>query len=227
MLSNVTIIWINQNWKHFDQNPNLQTLYQTHCHCVDKLSNSMIIHRNFKRIDQKSFLPTLIWLAVVPSKGGGTNNYAAFGCNHLPIAGLMTLKWSFLPTTFATCCNFTTTSFNITYNKNDFLIFKARLTALVHNIKHGKYFGRRKTTYFLYVIEYQFRGLPHAHIVFRSENAPNSIDSKLQFISEHFQARYPEPFKELTDVEQQLLRRKVRRICKKQGKPWKVWNIYK
>ena len=87
-------------------------------------------------------------------------------------------------------------------------VFKARLTALVHNIKHGKYFGRRKTIYFLYVIEYLFRGLPHAHMVFRSENSPTTIDAKLQFISEHFQARYPEPFKELTEVEQQLLKEK-------------------
>jgi hypothetical protein len=52
------------------------------------------------------------------------------------------------------------------------LVFKARLTALIHNIKHGKYFGNRKTVYFLYVIEYQFRGLPHAHIVFRLVGAP-------------------------------------------------------
>ena len=40
------------------------------------------------------------------------------------------------------------------------------------NLKNGKYFGS-KTTYILHVIEYQHRGLPHVHIVYRLENGPD------------------------------------------------------
>jgi hypothetical protein len=85
------------------------------------------------------------------------------------------------------------------------LVFKARLSALNHNIRHGKYFGGAKTEYFLYVIEYQFRGLPHAHIVFRLHNAPSTTDEKLNFIDQHISAKYPNPFHELNDDELQLL----------------------
>ena len=81
------------------------------------------------------------------------------------------------------------------------LIFKARLTALIHNIKHGKYFGGRKTEYFLYVIEYQARGLPHAHIVFRLKNAPTSDEEKIEFINKFFHARYPDDFEEPTEIQ--------------------------
>ena len=84
-------------------------------------------------------------------------------------------------------------------------VFKARLKALIHNIKHGKYFGGRKTVYFLYVIEYQFRGLPHAHIVFKLENGPVTQGEKLQFIDTFFKAKYPEPFQEKTAMEIFLL----------------------
>ena len=51
-------------------------------------------------------------------------------------------------------------------------VFHARLEALVHNLRKGKYFDS-KLIYIIRVIEYQFRGLPHAHIVFRLENGPN------------------------------------------------------
>jgi hypothetical protein len=85
------------------------------------------------------------------------------------------------------------------------LVFKARLSALIHNIKHGKYFGGRKTEYFLYVIEYQFRGLPHAHMVFRLKQAPTTEAEKLNFIRTYFKAQYPEPFKEVTNLELDMM----------------------
>ena len=46
-------------------------------------------------------------------------------------------------------------------------IFKKRLDALIANLRSGYYFGNRKIVYDLRVIEYQHRGLPHAHIVFK------------------------------------------------------------
>jgi hypothetical protein len=65
-------------------------------------------------------------------------------------------------------------------------VFKARLTALLQNIRDGKYFDdldqshrvrvRRKVIYELRCIEYQHRGLPHAHIVIKFSDSPESSD---------------------------------------------------
>lgn len=62
-------------------------------------------------------------------------------------------------------------------------VFKERLAALIRNIRSGKYFDdtdnlghrtrRRKIIYELRVIEYQHRGLPHAHIVIKLDNTPS------------------------------------------------------
>jgi hypothetical protein len=40
------------------------------------------------------------------------------------------------------------------------------------------------------VIEYQHRGLPHAHIVVRLDNHPLNAQDKLAFIAQHICARY-------------------------------------
>ena len=55
-------------------------------------------------------------------------------------------------------------------------VFKERLNALLHNLRHGKYFGDGRIAYMMRVIEYQHRGLPHAHIVFQLDNAPHNDD---------------------------------------------------
>jgi hypothetical protein len=39
--------------------------------------------------------------------------------------------------------------------------------------RNGKYFNAGSVVFLIYVIEYQFRGLPHAHIVIRLSNAPD------------------------------------------------------
>ena len=58
-------------------------------------------------------------------------------------------------------------------------IFHARLEAFLYNLRHGKYFGGLKTAYVMRVIEYQHRGLPHAHIVFRLDEGPcHSIETE-------------------------------------------------
>ena len=43
----------------------------------------------------------------------------------------------------------------------------------------------------MYVIEYQHRGLPHAHIVIKLYDVPEETDGKIIFIDEHIRARYP------------------------------------
>jgi hypothetical protein len=74
-------------------------------------------------------------------------------------------------------------------------VFKSRLDQIKANIRHGKYFGLRGTVYIFHVIEYQYRGLPHAHMVFRLEDA-HDIDAENQqdlidFVDSYFIAEMP------------------------------------
>ncbi len=65
------------------------------------------------------------------------------------------------------------------YDRPDIVceVFHARLEALLHNLRSGKYFGFRATAYDIRVIEYQHRGLPHFHLVFKLQNMPDREDS--------------------------------------------------
>ena len=49
---------------------------------------------------------------------------------------------------------------------------------MLYNLRHGKYFRGGKTIFIMRVIEYQFRGLPHTHIVFRLDNGPCHSDKQ-------------------------------------------------
>ena len=53
-------------------------------------------------------------------------------------------------------------------------VFNLKLKQLLHDLKEGKVFG--KTVAFIYVIEFQKRGLPHAHIllILHSTNKPHT-----------------------------------------------------
>ena len=64
------------------------------------------------------------------------------------------------------------------YDRPDIVteVFHARLEALVHNLRSGKYFGNRKTVYDIRVIEYQHRGLPHFHLVCKLRDMPSRDD---------------------------------------------------
>ncbi len=41
------------------------------------------------------------------------------------------------------------------------------------NLRNGKHFDGRELIYSFHVIEYQYRGLPHAHFVARLKDAPD------------------------------------------------------
>ena len=71
-------------------------------------------------------------------------------------------------------------------------VFRAQLRAFLHNLRNGKYLGG-KTVYIMHVIEYQHRGLPHAHIVAQISDVPQDVAGRLAWIEEHIQARYPGP----------------------------------
>jgi uncharacterized protein YacL (UPF0231 family) len=74
-------------------------------------------------------------------------------------------------------------------------VFKSRLDQMKTNIRNGKYFDGRELTYNFHVIEYQYRGLPHAHLVARFEDAydiddPNQ-EGLIEFVNSHFLAEMP------------------------------------
>jgi hypothetical protein len=74
-------------------------------------------------------------------------------------------------------------------------VFKARLDMLCANIRRGKYFHGSKLTYELHVIEYQYRGLPHAHMVFRLEDGVDTDNpdrnALIDFVNKYFIAEMP------------------------------------
>ena len=89
------------------------------------------------------------------------------------------------------------------YDRPDIVcrVFHARKQALIHNLKHGWYFDGDKCAYILHVIEYQHRGLPHAHIVYRLENGPDhsNTDECVAFIDRWISAKLPVPRDDETD----------------------------
>jgi len=71
-------------------------------------------------------------------------------------------------------------------------VFHARLQALLHNLKAGKY-TKGGIIYMMYVIEYQHRGLPHAHIVVKLSDAPDKqdVDASAKWVDQHITALMP------------------------------------
>jgi hypothetical protein len=91
------------------------------------------------------------------------------------------------------------------FNRPDIVcqVFHERLRAFLTNIREGKYFDdldedggvivRREVIYELRVIEYQHRGLPHAHIIYKFGNIPDSEQSDLclEWIDKHLTCETP------------------------------------
>ncbi len=74
-------------------------------------------------------------------------------------------------------------------------VFKSRLDKFKTNIRNGKYFELREVIYIIHVIEYQYCGLPHAHMVFRLDNAhdidADNQDDLIDFVDRNFIAELP------------------------------------
>ena len=64
-------------------------------------------------------------------------------------------------------------------------VFKGKLYNFIHNLKAGKYFGGRVPIYILFVFEWQERGLPHCHLVFRLTDHPKSTIECIEFIDKY------------------------------------------
>jgi hypothetical protein len=75
------------------------------------------------------------------------------------------------------------------------VVFKSRLDQLKMNLRNGKYFDGRELIYSFHVIEYQYCGLPHAHLVARLKDAPDITDQNhedvINFVDSHFVAELP------------------------------------
>ena len=76
-------------------------------------------------------------------------------------------------------------------------VFHGRLSAFLHNLSIGAYFkGGGAVEYIMHVIEFQHRGLPHAHIVYRQKDAPSAASkdaSTIEFIDDMISAEMPNP----------------------------------
>ena len=78
-------------------------------------------------------------------------------------------------------------------------VFKARLEAFLQNLRNGKYFidGNEERSiyevkYIFHVIEYQYRGLPHAHIVLALSNIAEDVNGRVQWIDKHISTSMPD-----------------------------------
>ncbi len=71
----------------------------------------------------------------------------------------------------------------------------SRLDQLKMNLRNGKYFDGSELIYSFHVIEYQYRGLPHAHLVAHLKDAPDISDQNnedlINFVDSHFMAELP------------------------------------
>jgi hypothetical protein len=74
-------------------------------------------------------------------------------------------------------------------------VFKSRLDKFKINIRNGRYFKSREVIYIIQVIEYQYHGLPHAHMVFCLDNAHDidvdNQDNLIDFFDRNFIAELP------------------------------------
>jgi hypothetical protein len=77
-------------------------------------------------------------------------------------------------------------------------IFKRKLKKILNNLRNGHYFGNSKIVYELRVIEYQHRGLPHAHIVFKLSDTPSRDDDDgcYRWIDHWISAELPDPIEQ-------------------------------
>ncbi len=72
---------------------------------------------------------------------------------------------------------------------------KSRLDKFKTNIRNGKYFELGEVIYIIHMIEYLYRGLPHAHMVFHVDNAhdieANNQEDFIDFVNRIFIAELP------------------------------------
>ena len=150
---------------------------------------------NFSNVEKMSILPTSIT---------GSRRHL----HSLAVDSLATVSQYGAPTFFTTLtCNPEWREIKerlhdgqTAYDRPDIVVrvFREKLRRFIHNLKLGCYHGgtmvngkyvnmsSNSTVYIMHVIEYQHRGLPHAHIVYRLVGAPEKItkDDSPELIAE-------------------------------------------
>ncbi len=63
------------------------------------------------------------------------------------------------------------------------LVFKEKLDQLISGLKRGEFFNNRKSEWIQYAIEFQKRGLPHAHILVRLEGEQPTTAAEVDALS--------------------------------------------
>lgn len=87
-------------------------------------------------------------------------------------------------------------------------VFKEKLTLFLEDLRRGTFFEGHKLAYIIYVIEFQWRGHPHAHIVYRLQGNTLTPDKIDRLITTSYQQCK-------TDDEQKLLQTFMTHHCKK------------
>ena len=90
-------------------------------------------------------------------------------------------------------------------------VFHAKLTALINNLKYQKYF-REELVYEMRSIEYQHRGMLHAHIVIQLKDVPHNANGFIEssWIDANLSAEMPITQDNLISDEEKEYARKVR-----------------
>jgi len=74
-------------------------------------------------------------------------------------------------------------------------VFKNKLDKILDKIRNQEYFGPNHVSYIMRVIEYQYRGMPHAHIVVKLASIPTVQESGepavANWIDQNISARMP------------------------------------
>jgi hypothetical protein len=90
-------------------------------------------------------------------------------------------------------------------------VFHQKLEAILANIRLGKYFeSNNLVEYEMRVIEYQHRGLPHAHIVVKLSNMPTDDEGIKDWIDKHISTYNPEACDPSVNEEQYRYKELVR-----------------
>ncbi len=88
-------------------------------------------------------------------------------------------------------------------------VFKSKLEKFKTNIRNRKHFKSCKVIYIIHVLEYQYHGMPHAHMVFRLDNAydidADNQEDLIDFVNRNFIAELPQ-FKGEAQCERRLSR---------------------
>ena len=156
----------------------------------DDLDDDNIEDNNFEDNDEGPSSRDKKKIFLTESVHGGRMHLKNISQNALAVLAEYGAPTGFL--TFTTNSNWDEILENICEDQDGFVrvdvtskVFKGKIFNAINNLKAGKYFGGAVPVYIILVFEWQERGLPHCHIVFRLTNHPNNKADSISFIEKY------------------------------------------